>query len=185
MDNITKQNRITLKNLKVADFASEETMCFSATVVFDGTPIAEARNDGHGGSTFVRALNGKAALLAQAEAFAKSLPPAPLDLGQEGEDPHYIDMTLDFLVDELADAMHAERKVRAAFNRDIGNKVLFIKDGKLLFIKGIKLKAIADRAAYFAKLRSRQAQPIVILAELPPEQAFDLWKQHVLGDKPD
>ena len=185
METITKQNRITLKNLKVADFASEETLCFTATIVFDGIPIAEARNDGHGGSTFLRALNGKAALLAQAEAFAKGLPPTPLDLGQEGEDPHYIDMTLDFLVDELADAMHAERKVRAAFNRDIGNKVLFIKDGKLLFIKGIKLKAIADRAAYFAKLRSRQAQPIVILAELPPEQAFDLWKQHVQGDKPD
>ncbi len=104
-------------------------MCFSATVVFDGTPIAEARNDGHGGSTFLRALSGKVALLAQAEAFAKGLPPAPLHLGQEGEDPHYIDMTLDFLVDELADAMHAERKVRAAFNRDIANKVLFIKDG--------------------------------------------------------
>jgi len=182
MDNITKQDRITLKNLKVADFASEETLCFSATVVFDGTPIAEARNDGHGGSTFLQALNGKAALLTQAEAFAKGLPPAPIDLGQEGEDPHYIDMTLDFLVDELADAMHAERKVRSAFNRDIGNKVLFIKDGKLKFLKGIKLKAIADRKAYFASLRARQAQPIVILAELPPEQAFDLWKQHVLGD---
>src|SRR3546814_5318593 len=88
MDNITKQDRITLKTLKVADFASEETMCFSATVVFDGTPIAEARNDGHGGSTFLRALSGKAALLAQAEAFAKGLPPAPLNLGQEGEAPH-------------------------------------------------------------------------------------------------
>ena len=157
MDNITKQDRITLKNLKVADFASEETLCFNATVVFDGTPIAEARNDGHGGSTFLHALNGKAGLLAQAEAFAKGLPPAPLDLGHESEDPHYIDMTLDFLVDELADAMHAERKVRAAFNRDIGNKVLFIKEGKLLFIKGIKLKAIADRKAYFASLRARQA----------------------------
>src|SRR3546814_13783320 len=62
----------------------------------------------------------------------------------------------------------------------IGNKVLFIKDGKLLFIKGIKLKAIADRKAYFASLRARPAQPIVILAELAPEQAFDLWKQPVL-----
>src|SRR3546814_8836954 len=74
MDNITKQDRITLKTLKVADFASEETLCFSATVVFDGTPIAEARNDGHGGSTFLRALSGKAALLAQAETFAQGLP---------------------------------------------------------------------------------------------------------------
>ena len=51
METITKQNRITLKNLKVADFASEETLCFTATIVFDDTPIAEARNDGHGGST--------------------------------------------------------------------------------------------------------------------------------------
>ncbi len=81
--------------------------------------------------------------------------------------------------------MQQPEKVRAAFERDLGNKVLFIKDGKLLFIKGIKLKAIADRKAYFASLRTRQAQPIVILAELPPERAFDLWKQHVLGDKPD
>ncbi|MFO6334023.1 hypothetical protein ACLBVB_29200, partial [Pseudomonas aeruginosa] len=83
----------------------------------------------------------------------------------------------------LADQQYALAALER--NRDIGNKVLFIKDGKLLFIKGIKLKAIADRKAYFASLRARQAQPIVILAELPPEQAFDLWKQHVLGDKPD
>ncbi|MBN0734992.1 hypothetical protein JTM20_38930 [Pseudomonas aeruginosa] len=79
--------------------------------------------------------------------------------------------------------MHAERKVRAAFNRDIGNKVLFIKDGKLLFIDGINLKAIADRKAYFASLRARQTQPIVVLAELGQDEAFALWKQYVLGDK--
>ena len=105
-------------------------------------------------------------------------------LEREDDEPLLIDMTLDFLVDQLADAMHAERKLRTAFNRDIGNKVLFIKDGRLLFLKGIKLKAIADRAAYFAKLRSRQDQPIVILAELPADEAFAIWKQHVLGDKP-
>ena len=185
METITQQDRITLKNLKVADFASEETLCFTATVVFDGKPIAEARNDGNGGSTFLRALNGKAALLAQAEAFAKGLPPAPLDLGQPGEEPHYIEMRLDFLVDELADAMHTDRKVRTLFNRQIGDKVLFVKDGKLKFLKGVKLKTIADRKAYFAALRARQAQPIVILAELAPDEAFALWKQHALGDKPD
>lgn len=184
METITQQDRITLKNLKVADFASEETLCFTATIVFDGIPIAEARNDGHGGSTFVRALQGQAALLAQAEEFARSLPPASLDLEREDEEPLVIDITLDFLVDQLADAMHAERKLRTAFNRDVGNKVLFIKDDKLLFLKGIKLKAIADRPAYFASLRARQAQPIVILAELAPDEAFPLWKQHVLGDKP-
>ena len=77
--------------------------------------------------------------------------------------------------------MQQPEKVRAAFERDLGNKVLFIKDGKLKFLKGIKLKAIADRAGYFAALRARQETPIVILAELPPDEAFALWKQHVLG----
>ncbi|MDN7435682.1 hypothetical protein QZN62_20960 [Burkholderia multivorans] len=81
--------------------------------------------------------------------------------------------------------MQQPEQVRAAFERDIGNKVLFVKDGKLLFIDGIRLKAIADHKAYFASLRARQAQPIVILAELPPKQAFDLWKQHVLGNRRD
>ena len=159
MQTITKQNRITLKNLKVADFASEETLCFTATVVFDGSSIAQARNDGHGGSTFLHALKGKEQLLFEAQAFAKGLPPALLDLDQEGEDPHSINMTLDYLVEELAASIHGERKIRAAFNRDIGNKVLFIKSDKLLFIKGIKLKAISDRKAYFDSLRARQAQP--------------------------
>lgn len=93
--------------------------------------IAEARNDGHGGSTFVRALQGHAALLGQAEKFAKSLPPVSLDVEREDDEPLLIDMTLDFLVDELADAMHAERKLRTAFNRDIGNKVPFLKSIKL------------------------------------------------------
>lgn len=56
------------------------------------------------------------------------------------------------------------------------------RTGKLLFIDGINLKAIADRKAYFASLRARQAQPIVVLAELGQDEAFALWKQHVLGD---
>ncbi len=81
--------------------------------------------------------------------------------------------------------MQQPEQVRAAFERDIGNKVLFIKDGKLLFINGIRLKAIADRKAYFASLRARQARPIVILAELAPDEAFAVWTQHVLGNRSD
>ncbi|MBS3685068.1 hypothetical protein [Klebsiella quasipneumoniae] len=53
------QQRITLKSLKVADFASEETLCFTAIVLFDGEPVADASNDGHGGMTFVRSRDGK------------------------------------------------------------------------------------------------------------------------------
>ncbi|WP_193073442.1 hypothetical protein [Pseudomonas sp. FME51] len=182
METITTQDRITLKHLKVADFASEETLCFNATVLFDGVAIAEARNDGHGGSTFLRALDGQAAQLAEAEAFARHLPPDRVEgVSGQDDDPLIINITLDYLVDHLAEAQHAERKLRKAYNRDITNKLLFIKTDKLLFLKGIKLKTIADRPAYFAALRARQKVPIVILAELPPDEAFALWKKHVLG----
>ena len=49
METIMKQDRIALKSLKVAQFASEETLCFTATVLFDGIATAQARNDGRGG----------------------------------------------------------------------------------------------------------------------------------------
>ncbi|BAN99939.1 hypothetical protein E05_51730 (plasmid) [Plautia stali symbiont] len=43
-----------------------------------------------------------------------------------------IEITLDYLVDHLANTMHADKKIRAAFNRDIGYKVLFVKDVNLM-----------------------------------------------------
>ncbi|THF65010.1 hypothetical protein E6C76_12370 [Pseudothauera nasutitermitis] len=183
------QQRVTLKNLKVAEFASEETLCFTATVLFDGQAIAYAKNDGQGGQTIVwPCVLGEPIReqIRQAAAYAESLPPEVTDYPDPNDDSRRltIDITLDYLVDPLAETMHAERKIRSAFQRDIGNKVLFVKDGKLLFVKGAKLKAIADKPAYFASLRARQDKPIVILAELRADEAFALWQQHVVKDDP-
>jgi len=44
--------RITLKNIKHAEFASEETHCYSASVYFDGKRVGEVKNDGHGGADY-------------------------------------------------------------------------------------------------------------------------------------
>ena len=41
--------KIDLKNLKFAEFASQETNCFSATVYIDGVKATTISNDGHGG----------------------------------------------------------------------------------------------------------------------------------------
>ncbi len=38
-----------IKALKIAKFASEETLCFEATVYFDGKRLGRASNEGHGG----------------------------------------------------------------------------------------------------------------------------------------
>lgn len=44
---------IQLKNLKIIDSMSEETVCFTATVYKDGKRIGTAKNEGHGGPTTV------------------------------------------------------------------------------------------------------------------------------------
>jgi len=53
-------NRIDIKNLKVAEFLSEETVAFSASLYWDGKKVGEASNDGHGGANRILLLeNGK------------------------------------------------------------------------------------------------------------------------------
>lgn len=44
--------KITLKNVKYAEFASEETHCYSASVYFDGKRVGQVKNDGHGGCDY-------------------------------------------------------------------------------------------------------------------------------------
>ena len=53
-------NRIDIKNLKVAEFLSEETVAFSVSLYWDGKKVGEASNDGHGGANRILLLeNGK------------------------------------------------------------------------------------------------------------------------------
>lgn len=62
--------QIELKNLKYAAFASEETLCFNATVYIDGVKAGTADSDGKGGATRIEPR----ALEEQLNAHAKTLP---------------------------------------------------------------------------------------------------------------
>lgn len=187
MSHTIQQQRISIKHLRVADFASEETLCFSATVLFDGKPVAEASNDGRGGATYLRPLSRDRTSLAEAEAFAATLADYVMD-DDATDDPSKrltIAMTLDFLVDLLVEDMHSNRKLRAAFQRDIGNKALFIRQGRLVFVKGVKLKTVPDRPRLYQQIRDQFGSDIVVLNELPIEEAFALWKAHMIDREAD
>lgn len=47
-------NTFSFKSFKTVKWMSEETLCFSATLLLNGKSIGTAENDGHGGATFVR-----------------------------------------------------------------------------------------------------------------------------------
>lgn len=69
--------RVELKNVKYAAFASEETSCFEATIYVDGKREGTARNDGHGGMTFIEPR----ALQERLDAYAATLPEQDLGHG--------------------------------------------------------------------------------------------------------
>lgn len=53
------QNKIEIKNIKISDFASEETTCFQASVYLDGERICTASNQGTGGGNFYLKVEDK------------------------------------------------------------------------------------------------------------------------------
>lgn len=165
------QSRITLKKLQVASFASEETVCFTAIVVFDGQAIATARNQGHGGATDFRALKGQEHRLNEAEAYAKTLPPVQTQISkdQTTDLPVDLELLIDILVDDL--------RLLRDFNRDFNNKAMFIIQGTLRYLRGVKLRTVTDRAALFQRIRTQHGAEIV-LNELPREKAFVLWRRY-------
>lgn len=181
-----KQTRITLKRLKVADFASEETLCFEATVLLDGLPIAEARNGGHGGVTILRSINGAEAKLRAAEAFAKTLPPLITD-NPDPTDPTRkleLPMSLDFLVDLLASHEHEDKRLTTLFKRDLAKKVLFVVDNRLLYLKGVNLKicTAAEIRRLHTQIRTQHGPQTTILSELSSDEAFALWRRLVVEE---
>ncbi|TCL02202.1 hypothetical protein [Sodalis ligni] len=63
-------------------------------------------------------------------------------------------------IDVLADNLYAEKKTRAAFKRDIVNKVLFVKEGELLFLKNLKLKRL-PKSLIFLRNCAQNMAPIL------------------------
>lgn len=64
--------KIELKNIKVMNSLSEETVCFSASIYVDGKKAGQASNRGHGGNTDYRFTDRE--LEKRFEEYAKSLP---------------------------------------------------------------------------------------------------------------
>ena len=162
---MSNQTRITISGLKVAKFASEETLCFEAKVLFDGVVFAEARNDGHGGCTFVSPLQGKSQRMIDAEEFAKTI------------DPDAFDGPLTSIVDDLVAAEEDRKTVERAFKRDMKSKVLFVRNGALSYFK-IPLGVAAEKVVAHTHKKYPEAQ---LLNEMSPQAAWIVYSQMVGG----
>jgi len=93
--------KIELKKFQFFERMSEETNAFASDIHVEGKKVGYAKNDGHGGETYIHCYDGGNALMNKAEAFCKSLPPIVLD-GISGK-PFEIKMNLINFVDNLVE----------------------------------------------------------------------------------
>lgn len=84
--------RMALRGLRTSAIASQETMCYSGTLLLDGMAVAKVWNDGHGGETMVEWASAAVAD-ATTEAMQRLIAAAKGDT---------VEMRFDTLVDELA-----------------------------------------------------------------------------------
>ena len=168
--------KVTLKNLKVAEFASEETTCFQATVYLDGKRMVGVKNDGHGGCHMFGMVggNGPQDLDKRMKQFSKNMETLmaiaaerdKIDLGFDGGGADF-QPDIEWLVSEaLEEALHLKDM------RRILKKVTGIKAGET-DMRTWNVKADAHGIA-----RVKHHNPDVrLLNEMSEADALALWKE--------
>lgn len=161
---------ITLKNIKYAAFASDETKCYTATLYVDGVRWAEVGNDGHGGPDWAHLAPGVTwDHIAQLnERIAATYPPLDLGLGDGATYPASLETVCGDLVGQ-----HLESKALANLLR---NKAVFFKaapqPGAPLYQLPLKGRPIEA-----AVLHLNKTYPgVVILNTLPKDEALKLYR---------
>ena len=103
-------SKLTLKSFKTVRWMSEETICFTATVLLDGKVVGTASNEGHGGCTFIHYVSANAE--ATTQAFAKTISPSDFkgwEFRTEGFD---VTDLVDILVEKIDQQKHTEKMVK-------------------------------------------------------------------------
>ena len=108
--------KLEIKNLKVAEFMSEKTLAFTASLWVDGKKVGETKNQGHGGNNHVDLFNKdgrlspgwNSELFKELEEFASQH-----TYSYEGEThTHSLDSYIGDLVDNVYEKQHLKRRLR-------------------------------------------------------------------------
>lgn len=158
--------KITLKSIKYAKFASEETHCFKATVCIDGQRAGTVSNDGHGGSNSYDPWQ----LADMLNAYGATLPPIPCDFVDDTGQPAKLSINADMLINEAFESDMLMRDMR----RNLKNRVIFTRGAKVLETKRQTVAQIATWLANPKILSLFKADKVLNL--LPESEAFEIYK---------
>lgn len=192
---------ITLKNLKYAEFASEETACFEATVYVDGKAFCKAMNGGKGGpneyhdakgyTKFYDLMNdinivggrinpSAVATHAEAESYNEAHGLTLQKMSWDGWRKAFTDGRLgetryaafDRAVDKALDAALREKDLKKLLSK----RIVFVRDGKLLQTNAAKNAAQLKGWLHETQISKFNAE--VVLNNVPFVAALELYRKH-------
>ena len=102
--------KVELKNVKICKWASEETLCFNASIYLNGKKVGTVENSGHGGCNFYHFDDRD--IEQKFYDYCKSLPPIEFN----GEP---LEMDADLYISELLENYEYAKKVRQYSKKNI------------------------------------------------------------------
>lgn len=160
--------KVELIAIKHAEFASEDTNCFSAVVVLDGRRSIQVSNSGTGGSN--RMYDIVPGSVKRLNEYAASLPKKTTTFGGTTE-PHTFQPTAETVIGDLLEEYLLLRHMRNALKRCIH---FCTSDGKIMVFRKTKWSPAVRDIVH----RSITKYPgAVVLNELTEEEALKLWKE--------
>lgn len=160
--------KIELNNIKHAEFASQETNCYEATIYIDGKREGLVSNDGQGGCDNVTPWQ----LAQEIDAYAKTLPPVVCEwIDPKTGEPFVLEQTHETIFGELLNDWMLDNDLKKSLSR----KILFTKeDGKVYATKTQK-PAELKLTLSIPRLAERLSAKVV-LNNLPYAKAKKIYR---------
>src|SRR5262249_10274000 len=159
-----------LKRIQYAAFSSEETHCFSADIYIDGKKEGSARNEGHGGPTFITPH----ALAEKLNAYGATLPRGTSSIKDDPDPTGFFtyDQTGESIVDDLLEEHLLTKEVQKA----MATRVLFTVASERGIFQTKRLKKDVLRTWLGMPDLANKLKADKVLNLLPLEEATALYK---------
>ena len=141
--------KLELKNVKINEAFSEETLMFKADLFVNGKKVAYAHNDGRGGCTFYREYSIELRpVLKEAEDYCKTLPSTFSTYGSKTiEIKSTLEHWIDTIVYDISNKKEAD-KFKKKLAKDMLKGICYGNDNgyKILSWKGYTLEQLLNRS---------------------------------------
>lgn len=156
--------KIEIKNLKFAEFASEETNCFEASVYVDGKREGAVSNEGRGGCNNWQPWTLKQRL----DDYAKQT--LPVEKTPWGE----IEPDGDTIIDKLV----TDQLMAKDLKRMLSRRFVMLDNGKLVSTKAYSAAQIKTWLAKGPEWVRAQLKNEQVLNLMSFDEAFNLYRTH-------